>query len=413
MKQILMKNFGLKLISLLLAIISWIVIINIQDPIEKGKFTDIPVQIINEEMVQEKDKIPVTIEGDKVDVVVEARRSILDNLSQKDFKAVADFSKISFMDAVPIEISLPQYSEEEVSIIRGNDQVLKLILDDYVKKSFNFEIRMQGEAAEGFIAGDAIVSPNVIQISGAATVVSKVKEVVLDIVLKEDYSDFVAEARPKVYDMNGDLMDTSELELSVDEVTVNVPILHTKTIKLKVVPVGTLLENHEIMETLIAPETVTIAGAQADLAKISQLYRLEIDVAGLSGRVERNIAIEKVLQEKSPNVQVVGDVSAAVTIDIQPYETWTYTVPEDSIRFINVPSGCEVEIVSMKQSEVYITGPQSRLKDITIETINPYINVENRSKETIHRMELKLRLPSSVKQVGEVYVDVIIKNINQ
>ena len=413
MKQILMKNFGLKLISLLLAIISWIVIINIQDPVEKEKFTDIPVQIINEEMVQEKDKIPVTIEGDTVDVVVEGRRSILDNLSQTDFKAIADFSKMSFMDAVPIEISLLNYSEEEVSVIRGNDQVLKLILDDYVTKSFNFEIRMQGEAAEGYIAGDAIVSPNVIQISGAATVVSKVKEVVLDIVLKEEYSDFVAVASPKVYDMNGDLMDTSELELSVDKVTVNVPILHTKTVKLKVVPTGTLLENHEVIETLIAPETIMIAGGQADLAKISQIYRLEVDVTGLSGRIERNIAIEKVLQEKSPNVQVVGDVSAAVTIDIQPYETWNYAVPEDIIRFINVPDGCEVEIVSMKQSEVSITGPQSRLQEITIETLYPYINVENRSKETIHRIKLQLRLPSNAKQVGEVYVDVMIKNINQ
>lgn len=412
MKQILMKNFGLKLISLLLAIISWIVIINIQDPVEKEKFTDIPVQIINEEMVQEKDKIPVTIEGDKVDVVVEARRSILDNLSQKDFKAIADFSKISFMDAVPIEISLPYYSEDEVSIIRGNDQVLKLILDDYVTKSFNFEIRMEGKAEDGYIAGDAIVSPNVIQISGAATVVSKVKEVVLDIVLKEDYSDFVAEARPKVYDMNGDLMDTSELELSVDKVTVNVPILHTKTVKLKVVPTGTLLEDHEIIETLIAPETVMIAGSPADLAKISQLYRLEIDVTGLSGKIERNIAIEKVLQEKSPNVQVVGDVSAAVTIDIHPYETWEYNISKDMIRFINVPNGCEVEIISMKQTDVSIIGPQSRLQEITIETLYPYINVENRSKETIHRIKLQLRLPSNTKQVGEVYVDVMIKDIN-
>ena len=413
MKQTLMKNFGLKLISLLLAIISWIVIINIQDPVEKGKFTDIPVQIINEEMVQEKDKIPVTIEGDKVDVVVEARRSILDNLTQKDFKAIADFSKISFMDAVPIEISLPAYSEKEVSIIRGNDQVLKLILDDYVKKSFTFEIRMQGEAAEGYIAGEAIVSPNVIQISGAATVVSKVKEVVLDIVLKEDYSDFVAEASPKVYDMNGDLMDISELELSVDKVTVNVPILHTKTVKLKIVPTGTLPENYEIVETLIAPETVTIAGSSADIAKISQLYRLEIDVTDLTGKIERNIAIEKVLQEKSPNVQVVGDVSAAVTIDIRPYETWEYRVPQDSIRFINIPEGCEVDIISMKQSDISLTGPQSRLQEITIETLYPYINVENYSKETIHRIKLKLRLPSNVKQVGELYVDVMIKNINQ
>ena len=105
--------------------------------------------------------------------------------------------------------------------------------------------------------------------------------------------------------------------------------------KLKVVPTGTLLEDHEVIETLIAPETVTIAGAPADLAKISQLYRLEIDVTGLSGRIERNIAIERVLQEKSPNVQVVEDVSAAVTIDIQPYEVWEYDIPEEIVRFIN------------------------------------------------------------------------------
>ena len=413
MKQILMKNFGLKLISFLLAIVSWIVIINLQDPVEKEKFTDIPVQIINEEMVQEKDKIPVTIEGNKVDVVVEARRSILDVLSKKDFQAIADFSKISFMDAVPIEISLPYYSEDEVAIIRGNDQVLKLILDDYITKSFNFEIQMVGEAAEGYIAGEAIVSPNVIQISGAATVVSKIKEVVLEIVLKEDYSDFVVEAKPKVYDMNGDLMDTSKLALSVDKVKVTVPILHTKTVKLKIVPTGTVLENHEILETLIAPETVTIAGSQADLAKISQLYRLEIDVTDLSGRIERNIVIEKELQEKSPNVQVVGDVSAAITIDIQPYETWEYMIPQDIIRFINVPADCEVEIVSMKQSDVYLTGPQSKLQEITIETIYPYINVENYAKETLHRIELKLRLPGSVKQVGKVYVDVMIKERNE
>ena len=412
MKQILMKNFGLKLISLLLAIISWIVIINIQDPVEKEKFTDIPVQIINEEMVQEKDKIPVTIEGDKVDVIVEGRRSILDNLSQKDFQAIADFSKISFMDAVPIEISLPQYSEKEVSIIRGNDQVLKLILDDYVTKSFNFEIRMEGEAAEGYIAGDANVSPNVIQISGPATVVSKIKEVVLHIVLKEDYSDFVVEAKPQVYDMNGELMNTSELELSVDKVTVKVPILHTKTVKLKIVPTGTVLEDHEILETLIAPETVVIAGSQEDLSKISQLYRLEIDVTGLSGKIEQNIAIEKELQKKSPNVQVVGDVSAAITIDVHPYETWEYGVTQEMIRFINVPDGCEVEIVAMKQSDVFLMGPQSKLEQITMEALYPYINVENRSKETVHRMELKLRLPNKVKQVGVVYVDVMIKDIN-
>ena len=409
MKQKLMNNFGLKLISLLLAIVSWIVIINIQDPVETGKFTDIPVQIINEEMVEEKDKIPVTIEGDKVDVVVEARRSILDNLSAADFQAIADFSKISFMEAVPIEISLPYYSEEEVKIIRGNDQMMKLILDDYVTKSFSFEVRMEGDAAEGFIAGDAVVSPNVIQISGADMVVSKIKEVVIDVVLKDDYSDFSAEAKPKVYDMNGDLMDTSKLKLSVDKVTVNVPVLHTKTLNLKVVPTGTLPEDYEITETLIAPETVTIAGSQADLAKISQTYRLEVDVTNLTGTIERNISIEKLLEEKWPDVKVVGDVSAAVTLNIQPYEIKEFEITEDIVEFINVPEGCTAELLTLKKTMIYVTGKQSKLKDLTLETLQPYVNLENRTQGVVHRLELKLRLPEGVEQITSMIVEVMIK----
>ena len=369
MKKSLTKNIGLKLLSLLIAIVSWIVIINIQDPLETRKFSQIPVQIINEEMVEERDKIPVTIEGDKVDVVVQGRRSILDSLSEKDFKAIADFSKISFIEAVPIEISLPNYSEEEVEIIRGNDQMMKLVLDNYVKKSFTFVIRTEGEAAPGFFIGDASVSPNVIQISGAEMVINKIKEVVVDVALNGDYSDFTAEATPFVYDMNGDLMDTSNLALSVEKVRLTVPILHTKTIYLKVYSVGTLPEGYEMTNMMVAPESITIAGTKEDLAKISQNYKLEIDVTGLTGLIEKSINLERLLEEQSPSVKVVGEENVAITLEIQPCEVKEFTLKLDDVVLQNIPEGYTAEILSPTESVIHVTGRQTALKDLELSTL--------------------------------------------
>ena len=56
MKKRLMNNFGLKLLALGIAIVFWFVIVNSQDPMEKKTFKGIPVKILNEEMVLERER---------------------------------------------------------------------------------------------------------------------------------------------------------------------------------------------------------------------------------------------------------------------------------------------------------------------------------------------------------------------
>ena len=66
MKEKLTSNIGLKLLSLFLATFLWLAVVNSQDPIETVTFTDVPVTIINEDALTEKDKIPEVVEGDKI-----------------------------------------------------------------------------------------------------------------------------------------------------------------------------------------------------------------------------------------------------------------------------------------------------------------------------------------------------------
>ena len=68
MKERVSHNFGLKVLSLALAALLWIVVINSQDPVETVTFEDVPVTIINEEALIAKDKIPEVVEGDSVKV---------------------------------------------------------------------------------------------------------------------------------------------------------------------------------------------------------------------------------------------------------------------------------------------------------------------------------------------------------
>ena len=98
MKEKLTSNIGLKLLSLFLATFLWLAVINSQDPIETVTFTNIPVTIINEDVLTEKDKIPEVVEGDKITVVVEARRKICDNLTKDNITILP----VKYIDAAYI-----------------------------------------------------------------------------------------------------------------------------------------------------------------------------------------------------------------------------------------------------------------------------------------------------------------------
>ena len=97
MKKKLMNNFGMKLLSLGIAVVFWFVIINSQDPVESRTIKNVPVKVLNEEKVLEREKVLEVISGDTVDVVVQGRRSVLERLTESDIEATADMTEVSFI----------------------------------------------------------------------------------------------------------------------------------------------------------------------------------------------------------------------------------------------------------------------------------------------------------------------------
>lgn len=407
MKKKLMNNFGMKLLSLGFAIVFWIVVVNMDDPVDSRTFRDIPVTILNQEQVMEREKILEVIEGDKVDVVVEGRRLELDRLTEKDIYATADLEEVSFMDTVLIRVSVPEHPD--VKVLNNGENVMKLIFDDYVTRRFSFKVNTTGEAMDGYYVGDALASPNIIQISGAKTVLDKIKEVVLEVDASGRSVDFTTTAVPVVYDMNGDEIASSKLSMNLESVTVNVPILQTKQIRVRVDTVGEVPEGYELLPENIAfqPETILVAGTKEDLEKLSSYLVLKVDVTGQTGTIEKNIHIISEFDDALTSLRVVGTQMVAVTVTITPYLDKSLEMPTAKIELRNLPEGCSAQLLQRLTVPVRLKCKAARAPLLTVDQLKPYVDLAGYTEGT-YRLELEIDLPSHVLWESRTFVDVVI-----
>lgn len=412
MKKRLMNNFGLKLLSLGIAIVFWFVIINSQDPMEKRTIKDVPVKKLNEEMVLEREKVLEVLSGDTVDVIVEGRRSVVEQLTENDIEATVDLSEVSFMDTVLIKAAVPGHSD--VTVLNNGENVMKLLFDDYVTRKFSFKVNTVGEPTTGYYVGDALPSPNIIQISGAKTVLDKIKEVALQVDVSGRSVDFVTTAVPVVYDMNGDEISPSKLSLQTetDAVTVNVPILASKEMRVRVSTVGEPPEGFEILPSNVTfqPETVLVAGTKEDLEKLGYYLEVEIDVTGQTGTIERNVQISTMLDDTLTSLRVVDTPIVAVTVQVIPYAERILDIPVSELEFHNLPEGFYAEVVQPESVSVLLRCKSARAPLMTVEHLNPHVDLSGCTEGT-YTLPLSLELPSKVIWGEQKELEIIVKKI--
>lgn len=410
MKKWVMHNFGLKLLSLGLAVVFWIVVVNTQDPTTTRTFQNIPVTVLNEEQVTEKEKILEVIEGDTVDVVLEGRRSVLDKLTEEEVYATADLSEVSFMDTVLIKVTVPNHSD--VTVLNNGETVMKLLFDDYVTRKYSFRVNTVGETMEGYYVGDALPSPNIIQISGAKTVLDKIQEVSLEVDVSGRSVDFTTMAVPVVYDMNGDVISSSKLTMQLEEknVTVNVPVYASKDLEVRIKTVGEVMEGYEILEENIAfePEIVRVAGTKEDLAKLGKYLNLEVDITGQTGTIEKNFQISAELDKELNSLRVVDTQQVAVKITVTPYVERSLEISGASLAFRNLATGLVAEVLQPQSLVVKLKCKAARAPYLTVDYLSPYVDLDGYTEGT-YIVPLQLNLPTKVLWDEAKEVEIVIR----
>ena len=238
MKNELTKNLGLRILSLLIAICVWIVIVSIDDPQVSATFRDIPVTTVNEKVITTINQVYTILEGNSVDITVTGKQSIVDKIRKGDLKAEADLSNLSKTNAVEIVPSCSKYSEENIDLTLGRTKMMKVSLENKKSSKFQIEIHQIGEADSNYYISEKLASPNIVEVEGPESVINKIAELVVEVNVNGRVASFTNLSIPKVYDNNGDLIDSSNLEFSAHEISVSVTLEKTKEVSLIINPVG-------------------------------------------------------------------------------------------------------------------------------------------------------------------------------
>lgn len=382
MKKLLTKNLGMKLLSLLLAILIWVMIMNYDDPYITDTIEGIPVSILNETAVQEKNKMFEIESGKTVSITIRGKRSIIDQLRASNFTATADFKQLSIVNAVPIEVvpkRTTKYSTSDIEILSKTPEVMVLSLEESGEQTFRVDVVTTGEVAAGYYITNKQVNPSVIKITGSQKQISKINQVVVKVNVKEADETLTVNVAPIAYDENNYPVDSSKISYGTTEVQTEIEILPTKEITLKITQQGEAENGYICTDLLSKPEKITIAGTEEELKKIGTYLVIPYDISGLDERTSVDIDLEAYLDKHYPGNQFIlteDSKTVSVTAEIEKLSTKDFYIKTSDIIFKNVADGLTPRFKTEGEIKVKVMARAAILEELTVEDLKLYIDAQ-------------------------------------
>lgn len=402
-----MHNLGLKLVSLLVAVMIWLIIVYTYDPVDTAEFT-LDVTILNEDAITSLNKVYEVIEGDTVTIQVKGNTTQVNSLKASDFKATADISKLSPTYHASIDVVCTKTNNVEISFL-GKVNMLAISLEDVAQKQFKVTVVPDGTPVEGYYVGPSTTKPNLIQVQGAKSAIERIDQVRVVTNVTGETGSFRSEVVPKAYDKDGKEITTGSLTFSKSLVSVATTIYATKEIPIEIQATGKPYSGYRLVNVEYEPKTVIVAGEEDALASIHSV-KVPLSVANRITNLEENVSLD----EYMPEDIYLKDTSASVNVlmEVERLATKTYMVPYNTIQLRDAdPEVWDYKIVQNGTFAVKVMGRQQDLDKLDLVSLRPYIDVLDLKEEGTHAFTVQFDLEEDfeVMSVSTVMIQVIAR----
>lgn len=317
MKNRLFKNIILKIISVVLAFIAWIVLVNISDPTTSVTIGGVNVRFENESALKDKGYTYEVLDGAKINVDVSGPKSEVTSISASDIDAYVDLSKLSsFSDYADISVSVSKDGNTVKGIhVTPKTSSVKLNVGNRSNKEYNIVTDSVGEVPEGKVLSDQEVIPHTVRIAGPEEEVAKVDSIkaVCDVTGKEGH--ISEDVQLKLFDADGEEITDSDIELSRNLVKYTADINNTKKVKIEYILGGEPEAGSEVTGVELSEEEVLISGSDEVLSGLDKITipATALDISDLSYSKTFKIWIPDYVPE---GVEVLSEKNLRVTVYI-------------------------------------------------------------------------------------------------
>ena len=319
------ENLSWKIVSVILAFLLWMFVINTQNPTQPQEISDVQISIAGLDKLEEagyelanKKEIldqhyKVVVNGPRLetDKLVRNPKLIVARLDLNNY--VNDLTQDSISEIASYDVTINQ-DISGVSVKEKHAQITKVIIEKKASKEQRISYEIDESITKQYtLIGDKkpIINPEKITISGVKTDIDRVSEAKV-FITAENFSENQLVSNLPIILLDADGESIEGLEMSERNAEVKLPIGSEKTVPLVAKFTGEIGEGYELVNTIISPNEVTIVGKSGVLDQIDEITLEPIDLSTIT-----KTDLVEVTMQLPEGVITLGASKVSVSLEVE------------------------------------------------------------------------------------------------
>lgn len=375
-KGLFTNDLSLKIISILLSVIAWIIVVYTVDPMKNHTIVNIPVQISLAGTSAESSGLSVI--GDTtsytVNYTVYGKSYEINKLDASDFKATCEITDITIPGTYTLNVSVKKISDKPVQYqeVSTSPKTMTLTFDRLTSKVFPIEALVTNKEPEkGYIIDQYATIPKELSVKGPESVISRISKVIIENNEKMTINtSSIINGNLKFLDENGQNIDTTNLVYKDTDFKISIPLYKKMTLPLTLefinVPNG--IDKSQIKYSIHPVDKIDIAVPVDAAASTTEISLGSVDFRTLSLGKTQTFDIS--LLAGYINIDGVHQVNVTFhNSEEDGYKQSYLSIPSSNIVVKNVPPEYDVSIISNVISNVQIIGKSDVIDNLNSSSI--------------------------------------------
>lgn len=365
------KDFGMRIISLLIALGAWFIISVSAYPTTTVTYRNIAVEVDLEGTIAERNRLSVIDMSEQtVKATIKGQRASIGGLSSSDFIAKPEITEVN--DAGEYELKLnieckDKNADFEYTVVPDK---IKVSFDKIISKSFDLTADIPNiVAADGYLKGNAEVTTPSITITGPEERVNYITKCKIQNLseMQLTESQEISEGNNLVLYHNNTVISSEGLSLSKNSFAINVPVTMRRTLPLVVsfinVPENISLEDIEYTQSV---EEIEVAAPPEKIENLGEIYLCTIDLRKVTPGYTVTVPLEFTEESEMENLSQVSEVT--LEFPLENLTTRMITVSRNDIVIINKPADYDI-IPATTGWDITFVGEADVLERLTVDDI--------------------------------------------
>ena len=357
MKEKLLNNLGLKILSIFVAFFVWLVVMNVSNPLTSGS-KEVPLETVNGQVLTAANRAYEINGKSTVTVNYRVRTRDAYRIKASDFRAYVDLAELySVTGSVEVKVEILS-NKELISEITTKPGVVRVQTEELQSKPFELQTKITGHAAEGYSDGKVELTPATITVEGPVSQVGMISYMGVEINVDGAASDLTGTAKPRFYDANGnELSDIGErITVDTNEISYRVAINKVKSLPLDF-------------------EDVKVTGLKTNLADVN---KITIPASELNiNRAASDVVVTVDLRDYLPEGVELAESqnpSVEIRLKVEKLVNRTITLMDEEIEQKNPSEDYHYRFIPEKM-EVVVQGLSEDLESLNGSDLGASVNL--------------------------------------